>query len=63
MNLKTRLKEDNKEVDKFTYLGSALSRAIGNDNEVNIRIVQASVVFGRLRKYMESVRSLTDTNI
>ena len=36
-------------VDKFTYLGSTLSRVVHIDDEVNIRIVKASEAFGRLR--------------
>ena len=36
-------------VDKFTYLGSTLSRVVHIDNEVNARIAKASVAFGRLR--------------
>ena len=36
-------------VDKFTYLGSNLSRAVHIDDEVTARTVKASVSFGRLR--------------
>ena len=36
-------------VDKFTYLGSTLSRAVHIDGEVTARIAKASVAFGRLR--------------
>ena len=36
-------------VDKFTYPGSILSRAVHIDNEVTARIAKASVTFGRLR--------------
>ena len=36
-------------VDKFTYLGSALSRAVHIDDEVTARTSKASVAFGRLR--------------
>ena len=36
-------------VDKFTYLGSTLSRAVHIDDEVTARTVKASVAFGRLR--------------
>ena len=36
-------------VDKFTYLGSTLSRALHIDDEVNARIAKASAAFGRLR--------------
>ena len=37
-------------VDKFTYLGSTLSRAVHIDDEVTARTAKASVAFGRLRK-------------
>ena len=37
-------------VDKFTYLGSTLSRSVSIDEEVNARISKASTAFGRLRK-------------
>ena len=36
-------------VDKFTYLGSTLSRAAHIDDEVTARTAKASVAFGRLR--------------
>ena len=35
-------------VDKFTYLGSILSRVVHIDDEVNARTAKASVAFGRL---------------
>ena len=35
-------------VDKFTYLGSTLSRVVYIDDEVNARIAKASAAFGRL---------------
>ena len=37
-------------VDKFTYLGSTLSRVVHIDDEVNARIAKASAAFGRLRR-------------
>ena len=37
-------------VNKFTYLGSTLSRTAQVDDEVNIRIAKASVTFGKQRK-------------
>ena len=37
-----------KVVDKFTYLGSTLSRAVHIDDEVTVRIAKASVAFQRL---------------
>ena len=36
-------------VDKFTYLGSTLSRVVHIDDEVNARIAKASAALGRLR--------------
>ena len=36
-------------VDKFTYLGSTLSRVVHIHDEVNARIAKASAAFGRLR--------------
>ena len=36
-------------VDKFTYLGSTLSRCVHIDEEINARIAKASSAFGRLR--------------
>ena len=36
-------------VDKFTYIGSTLSRAVHFDDEVTARAAKASVAFGRLR--------------
>ena len=36
-------------VDKFTYLGSTLSRAVHIDDELRARTAKASVAFGRLR--------------
>ena len=36
-------------VDKFTYLGSTLSRAVHIDDEVTARVAKSSVAFGRLR--------------
>ena len=36
-------------VDKFTYLGSTLSRVVHIDDEVSARIAKASAAFGRLR--------------
>ena len=38
-----------KVVDKFTYLGSTLSRAVHIDDEITARIAKASVAFGRHR--------------
>ena len=37
-----------KNVDKFTYLGSTLSRAVHIDDEITARIAKASVAFGGL---------------
>ena len=38
-----------KAVDNFTYLGSAISRSVNIDTEVDTRIAKASAAFGRLR--------------
>lgn len=38
-----------KTVDKFTYIGSTLSRSVNIDDEVETRIAKASSAFGRLR--------------
>ena len=35
--------------DKFTYLGSAFSKAVYIDDEVRVRIAKVSIAFGRLR--------------
>lgn len=35
-------------VDKFTYLGSTLSRAVHMNEEINTRIAKASAAFGWL---------------
>jgi hypothetical protein len=40
---------DLKAVEKFTYLGSTLSRAVTIDDEINNRVAKASAAFGRLR--------------
>ena len=37
-------------VDKFTYIGSTLSRNVLIDDEVDARIAKASTAYGRLRK-------------
>ncbi|XP_046846768.1 uncharacterized protein LOC124440414 [Xenia sp. Carnegie-2017] len=46
-------------VDKFTYLGSTLSRAVTIDAEVNNRIAKASSAFGRLRTNVWERRGIT----
>ena len=46
-------------VDKFTYLGSTLSRNVIIDNEVNARIAKASVAFSRLHKNIWDRRGIT----
>lgn len=48
-----------KAVDKFTYLGSTLSRCIHIDDEVNNRIAKASAAFGRLRTTVWERRGIT----
>ena len=37
-------------VDKFTYLGSTLSRNVVIDDEVDARLAKAKSAFGRLSK-------------
>ena len=44
-------------VDKFTYLGSTLSRVVHIDDEVNARIAKASAAFGRICGSMMEVES------
>ena len=46
-------------VDKFTYLGSTLSRNVVNDDEVNARLAKASVALGRLHKNVWNRRGTT----
>jgi hypothetical protein len=46
-------------VDKFTYLGSTLSRNAVIDDEVNTRLAKASVAFGRLHKNVWNRRGIT----
>ena len=46
-------------VDKFTYLGSTLSRNVVLDDEVNARLAKASAAFGRLYKNVWDRRGIT----
>ena len=46
-------------VDKFTYLGSTLSRNVVIDDEVNARLAKASVAFGRLHKNVWNRRGIS----
>ena len=46
-------------VDKFTYLGSTLSRSVVIDDEINTRIAKASAAFGRLSKNVWDRRGIT----
>ena len=46
-------------VDKFTYLGSTLSKTTKIDDEVNTRLAKASVAFGRLHKNVWNRRGIT----
>ena len=48
-------------VDRFTYLGSTLSREVNIDVEFTNRIAQASATFGRLRKNVLERRGLSTT--
>ena len=51
-------------VDKFTYLGSTLSRAVHIDDEVTARTAKASVAFGRLRTHVWERNGITlDTKL
>ena len=45
-------------VDKFTILGSALSRSARIDDEVNNRTAKASTTFGRLKKQVWERRGI-----
>ena len=40
-------------IDKFTYLGSTLSRVVHFDDEVSVRIAKANAAFGQLRGRFE----------
>ena len=44
--------------DKFTYLGSTLSRHVNIDKEVKCRIAKASSAFGRLRQSLWECRGI-----
>ena len=46
-------------VDKYTYLGSTLSRNLVIDDEVNARCAKASAAFGRLHKNVLNRRGIT----
>lgn len=46
-------------VDKFTYLGSTLSRNVVIDDEINTRLAKASAAFGRLHKNVWDRRGIT----
>ena len=48
-------------VDRFTYLGSTLSRGVNIDAEVTNRIAKASAAYGRLRKNVWECRGLSTT--
>ncbi|XP_052799506.1 uncharacterized protein LOC128231126 [Mya arenaria] len=51
-------------VDRFTYLGSTLSRAVHINDEINCRIAKASAAFGRLRTNVWERRGIKlDTKI
>ena len=51
-------------VDRFTYLGSTLSRRVVIDDEVNARLSKASIAFGRLHKNVWNRRGIAlDTKI
>lgn len=46
-------------VEKFTYLGSTLSRSVVIDDEVNARIAKASTAFGRLHTSVWNRRGIS----
>ena len=46
-------------VEKFTYLGSTLSRTVAIDDEINTRLAKASAAFGRLHKNVWDRRGIT----
>ena len=45
--------------EKFTYLGSTISRSVSIDEEVDLRISKASSAFGRLREKVWDRRGIT----
>ena len=48
-----------KAVDKFTYLGSTLSRNVVIDDKVDARLAKANSAFGRLNKSVWNRRGIT----
>ena len=53
-----------KVVEKFTYLGSTLSKSIIMDDEVNTRLAKVSTAFGQLNRNVWNRRVFTEvTNI
>ena len=48
-----------KAVDKFTYLGSTLSRDVVIDDEVDVRLAKANSAFGRLNTNVWNRRGIT----
>ena len=48
-----------KAVDKFTYLGSTLSRNVVIDDEIAARLAKANSAFGKLRKSVWDRRGIT----
>ena len=50
-------------VDKFTYLGSTLSRVMHIDEEINARIAKASAAFGQLRSSWDRSGIRLDTKL
>ena len=48
-----------KAVDRFTYLGSTLSKDVIIDEEINTRIAKASAAFGRLRANVWNRRGIS----
>ena len=46
-------------VEKFTYLGSVLSKNVTIDNEVNNRLGKASAIFSRLSKNVSECKDIS----
>ena len=54
INQLSRWMDKKLSVDKFTYMGSTISRAVHIDDEVTARTAKASVAFGRPCKCLEA---------
>ena len=49
-----------KVVEKFTYLGSTISKSIVVDDEVNTRLTKVSAAFGRLNRNVGNQRGISE---